>query len=109
MREKELEQLFKDRVKKRGGKAYKFVSPGTSGVPDRLVILPGNKVGFVELKAPGKKSSPEQCYQQRKLEDLGCYVAVIDSSEMIDVVIREIQEHGADCTLYDISANGRLL
>lgn len=90
MSEKELEKMFRDAVRKAGGCAYKFVSPGMSGVPDRLVVLPGNAIGFVELKAPGKKSRPEQCYQQRRLEDLGCYVAVLDDPGMIEQIIREI-------------------
>lgn len=40
MLEKELERKFMYTIKKLGGKAYKFVSPGNAGVPDRIVILP---------------------------------------------------------------------
>lgn len=90
MSEKELEKMFRTAVREAGGCAYKFVSPGMSGVPDRLVVLPGNAIGFVELKAPGKKSRPEQCYQQRRLRGLGCYVTVLDAPEMIGQIIREI-------------------
>lgn len=108
MSEKELEKMFKDEVKKAGGCAYKFVSPGMSGVPDRLVVLPGNAVGFVELKAPGKKSRPEQCYQQRKLENLGCYVAVLDNPSLIRQVIEEIQKHNAT-NLRDMLEAGGLI
>lgn len=93
MREKELEKKFVEAVRKAGGKAYKFTSPGTSGVPDRLVVFPDNCIGFVELKAPGKKSTAEQCYQQKKLEELGCYVAVLDNPELIDAIIREIRDY----------------
>lgn len=109
MSEKELEKKFKDMVRKESGCAYKFVSPGTSGVPDRLVVLPGGRVGFVELKAPGKKSRPEQCYQQRKLEDLGCYVAVVDNLEMAEQVIKEIKEYTTDDVLLDILEAGGLM
>lgn len=111
MSEKELEKLFRDEVKKAGGCAYKFVSPGMSGVPDRLVVLPDNCIGFVELKAPGKKSRPEQCYQQRRLENLGCYVAVLDDPDSIGQIIQEIQEYdaAADDFLRDVLEAGGLI
>lgn len=99
MSEKELEKKFVRAVREAGGRAYKFVSPGTTGVPDRLVVMPDNNIGFVELKAPGKKSGPEQCYQQRVLENLGCYVCVLDNPELIDTVIREISHYQADGNL----------
>ena len=94
MSERELEKMFRLAVKAAGGCAYKFVSPGMSGVPDRLVVLPDNCIGFVELKAPGKKSRPEQCYQQRRLENMGCYVAVLDDLDRIEQIIQEIREYG---------------
>lgn len=55
MLESKIEAYLRQRVKDLGGIAYKFTSPGNSGVPDRLVLLPGNRTVFVELKAPGKK------------------------------------------------------
>jgi len=55
MREKEVEAALVKAAKKRNGVALKFVSPGLSGVPDRLVLLPDGKIGFIELKSPGKK------------------------------------------------------
>ena len=56
MREKEIEAALVKAAKKRNGMALKFVSPGMSGVPDRLVLLPDGKLGFIELKAPGKRN-----------------------------------------------------
>ena len=99
MSEKELEKKFVKAVREAGGRAYKFVSPGTSGVPDRLVVLPDNNIGFVELKAPGKKSRLEQRYQQRVLEGLGCYVCVLDNPDLIETVITEIRHYQADANL----------
>mgnify|MGYP001041888205 CR=1 FL=1 len=93
MVEKEIEKLFCRKVKQAGGKAYKFVSPGNSGVPDRLVILPGGKIGFVELKAPGKAPRPDKDHQIRCLENMGCYVAVADQLGQLDQIIREIAEY----------------
>ena len=54
MREKIIEQHLVMAVKNSGGIAPKLVSPGFDGMPDRLVLLPGGKIGFVEVKAPGK-------------------------------------------------------
>lgn len=90
MREKEIEVYLRDQVKKHGGKAYKFESPGNDGVPDRLVIFPKNGVYFVELKAPGKKPRPLQIKQMAVLSSLGCDVRVIDSKEQVDEFIREV-------------------
>lgn len=108
MSEKELEKMFRDEVKKAGGCAYKFVSPGMSGVPDRLVILPDNCIGFVELKAPGKEPRPEQRYQHRRLAALGCYVTVLDDPDSIQRVIHEIRHHKttADDFLYNVLEAG---
>ena len=52
MREKTIEQKLVQAVKTKGGIAPKFVSPGFSGVPDRLILLPDGKCGFVEVKVP---------------------------------------------------------
>lgn len=89
MREKEIEVYLRDQVKKHGGKAYKFESPGNDGVPDRLVIFPKNRIYFVELKAPGKKPRPLQIKQITVLSSLGCDVRVIDSKEQVDEFIME--------------------
>ena len=50
MRERDIEKLLVEEVKKLGGRAYKWVSPGNDGVPDRIVVFPGKAPVFVELK-----------------------------------------------------------
>ena len=50
MKEKEIEKILVDEVKRLGGRAYKWTSPGNDGVPDRIVFLPDTRVIFVELK-----------------------------------------------------------
>lgn len=77
-------------VKKMGGMAVKFVSPGLDGVPDRIVLLPNKKMAFVELKAPGKKLRPLQEKRRSQLEALGFPVYVIDGAEQIGGVLDEI-------------------
>jgi hypothetical protein len=87
MTEKELELMLVREVKRRGGRAFKFISPGINGVPDRLVLLPGGKVGFVEVKAPGKKMRPNQIKRKGELEGLGFLVYCLDNPEDIGGVL----------------------
>ncbi len=86
-REKNIEQYLVRRVKELGGRAYKFVSPGNNGVPDRIVILPGGKIFFAEMKAPGRKTTALQNMQIKRLQDLGQKVYVLDSRESIDLCL----------------------
>jgi len=73
-----------------GGIAPKFTSPGFDGMPDRLVLLPDGRMGFVELKAPGKKPRALQMARHRLLRRLGFKVYVIDEINQIDSVLEEI-------------------
>jgi hypothetical protein len=91
MRERDIEAYLRDQVKAIGGIAYKFVSPGNAGVPDRLVLLPGERVVFVELKASGRQPTPLQLRQQRRIRDLGFTVLVIDSKEEVDEFIKGVR------------------
>lgn len=91
MREKAIEQKLRTEVKANGGLALKFISPGTVGVPDRIVLLPGSRVYFVELKAPGKTPSPKQVKMAEVLEKLGHKVRVIDSMEKVKEFMDEIR------------------
>lgn len=91
MRESLIERKLVIEVKKRGGLAVKFVSPGLDGVPDRLVLFPGGKLAFVELKAPGKTMRPLQEKRARQLTALGFQVYCVDNKEKIGGVLDEIQ------------------
>lgn len=91
MREKEIESALFKAAKKRNGLALKFVSPGMSGVPDRIVLLPGARIGFIELKASGKKMRPLQEKRKRQLESLGFLVFCLDSKEEVEVILDAIQ------------------
>ena len=91
MREKETEAKLVMAVRKLGGLAPKFVSPGLDGVPDRLVLLPGGKIAFIELKAENRKMRPLQVRRKRQLEALGFLVYCIDRPEQIGGILNEIQ------------------
>lgn len=90
MREKTIEHDLVMEVKRVGGLALKFVSPGFDGVPDRLVLLQGGKMGFVEVKAPGKHPHPLQEARHRLLRRLGFKVYVLDDAEQIGGIIDDI-------------------
>ena len=77
MREQQIEQNLAKAVKAAGGIAPKFTSPGFAGMPDRLVLMPGGHIGFVEVKAPGEKPRPLQLSRHRLLRRLGFPVYVL--------------------------------
>lgn len=83
-RESSVERYLVKRVKELGGEAYKFVSPGRRGVPDRLVVLPGGRLFFVECKAPGQKVRATQAREIARLIELEQTVYVVDSREEAD-------------------------
>ena len=86
MREKDVEAYLVRKVKELGGTAYKFVSPGHDGVPDRLVCLPGGLVWFVELKARGQKPRPLQQAEIGRLCNLGFRVSVAYNKSDVDAL-----------------------
>lgn len=87
--ERQIEKRFKREVEVRGAKAYKFVSPGLKGVPDRLVLFPGGKAVFAELKRPGETPRPLQEKRAAELRALGFQVYAIDSVEGVQAFIQE--------------------
>ena len=91
MREKDIEAALVKAVKNRGGKAYKFVSPGVDGVPDRIIVLPHGKIGFCELKKPGQRLRILQEKRKHELELLGFLVFCVDGKEQIGGVLDAIQ------------------
>jgi len=91
MDEKYIEQAFRKAVRDSGGIALKFVSPGFSGVPDRLVLMPYGKIAFVEVKAPGEKPRALQLSRHKLLRRLGFKVYVLDDISQIGGMIDEIQ------------------
>lgn len=91
MKERDIEIYLRDQIKQLGGVAYKFVSPGNAGVPDRLVLLPRGRVVFVELKARGKESTPLQMRQQERITNLGFDVRTISSFAAIDCLVQELK------------------
>ena len=90
MKEKQTEQKLVSAVRHVGGLCPKFVSPGFIGMPDRIVLLPGGRMAFVEVKAPGQKPRVLQAARQQLLQDLGFKVYVLSDMQQIGVILDEI-------------------
>ena len=92
MYEKTLEKQICNKVKDLGGRAFKWVCPGVSGVPDRICILPGGRIIFIELKRPRVKNglSSRQGKIISVLEKLGCRVRRINCKEDFDKTLEEL-------------------
>ena len=91
MREIVIEHKLVSAVKAMGGIAPKFVSPGYDGMPDRLILLPGGKIAFVEVKAMGRKPRPLQLHRHRLLRRLGFKVFVLDDENQITSMLSRIK------------------
>lgn len=92
MEESTIESKLRDGVKRLGGRAYKFVSPGNDGVPDRLVVMPGRMPIFVELKTESGRLSPLQKVQIDRLKKLGQDVRVLYGMKEVEGFLQQIKE-----------------
>jgi hypothetical protein len=90
IREKTIEQRLVREVKAAGGICPKLVCPGMDGMPDRLVLLPDGKMGFVEVKATGEKPRPLQIARHEMLRKMGFTVYVLDNPEEIERILYEV-------------------
>ncbi|EFB2576639.1 VRR-NUC domain-containing protein [Escherichia coli] len=86
-RESLIEKHLVAEVKKAGGVAFKFVSPGRRSVPDRIVLLPGGRLVFVECKAPGKAPRADQLREHERLRELGFTVVELDSKNLEEIIL----------------------
>ena len=91
MNEKLIDKKLVEGVKKLGGLALKFWTVSFSGFPDRMIIMPGAKVEFVELKTTGKKPSPIQSKVHGMLRKFGFKVPVIDTQILLDEFLNTLK------------------
>ena len=94
MREASIERRLVDGIRKAGGLALKFTSPGHSGVPDRIVLLPGGRVVFVELKTETGRLSPLQAAVHRQFRSYGMDVRTLRGKQEVEGFISEVQSMG---------------
>ena len=94
--EKEIEASMRRMVERHGGRCLKWVCPGWNGVPDRIILLPGGRILFVETKRPrGGRVDPLQRKWHKWLTDLGFehyFVHTDEHIKMLDMLIREMLE-----------------
>lgn len=88
--EKTTEKYLKNQVTKLGGVCYKWVSPNIKGVPDRICLLPGGKVAFIELKSEGEEPTKLQYYMIDMLTNLGFFADYADTKYRVDTLLEEI-------------------
>jgi hypothetical protein len=93
MREAEIEKRLKNGIRQIGGRCYKFVSPGNDGVPDRIVVLPGGRIVFVELKTETGRLSPLQRIQITRLQELGTDVRVLKGLTEVNQFFEEMKSN----------------
>lgn len=92
IRERDVEQYLREEVRRAGGWALKFISPGCAGVPDRLLLFPG-RVYFVEVKRPGEELRPLQKAVFRRLYlQYGLHLRVVSDRAAVDELIRDIRD-----------------
>lgn len=89
--EKVLERKLNSGVKKLGGLSFKFVPQLISGIPDRIILLPGGRIFFAEIKTTKKKPKKLQMFWINNIRKLGFRVEVIDTSEQIDKILTEYE------------------
>lgn len=95
MKESSIERKLIEFVKRSGGLCLKFVSPGNAGVPDRIVLLPGGVVGFVELKTETGRLAPIQKAWLAKLQRLGFDAQVLYGIEEVKAYAARLSEAGS--------------
>ena len=94
MNEKLLEKKLRVNIEMLGGKAIKFLSTYWAGAPDRIVLLPGGKIYWVELKSTGEKLRDLQETRKKQLEKLGFKVFTIDCQQNLDLFLQEVKRNG---------------
>jgi hypothetical protein len=92
MQEKVIEQKLTKAVRQNGGVCWKFTSPGTAGVPDRILLMPEGQIAFVEVKAPGETPRSLQLSRHKLLRRLGFRVYVLDNTHDIQKIIAEVKK-----------------
>lgn len=91
MREATIEARLVREVRKLGGLCYKFTSPGNPGVPDRIVILPGGRTIYVELKTEIGRLAKLQQWQIEELRKRGAEVRVLKGLDQVTAFLEEVK------------------
>lgn len=85
-----IEQRLKAGIEARGGLCLKLNPTAYRGIPDRMVLLPGGELIFIELKKPSGRLSRLQGHWRVMLERLGFEVLTLWSDVDVDQFLREL-------------------
>ena len=96
--ENRVESHLKNEVKRLGGRSYKWVSPGCTGVPDQIVMLFG-EVWFVEVKTLCGTFSPQQLRRATEIKQQGMNIHPVYGKRGVDKFIKKLQLNNAKETL----------
>ena len=91
MKERAIEARLVRMVREMGGLCFKFVSPGNPGVPDRIVLLPGNRIVFVELKTEVGRLANIQKWQLDEIRKRGADVRVLKGLGQVKAFVEEVR------------------
>lgn len=94
MLEKQIESKFVKQIKLMGGRAYKFISPGNIGVPDRIVIWPDGSIEFIELKTAKGRLSKTQATQIARLQAMECDVHILYGMDAVNAYLQVRKKRG---------------
>lgn len=87
MLEKSIEKKMKLFAERNQGELLKLFVPGENGIPDRLLLMPGGRVAFIELKKQGEKPKKLQQYFHKQLRRKGFDVHVVDNVHTAEKVV----------------------
>lgn len=88
--EKVIEDRLKEGTEKEcGGMCIKLYSIFFTGLPDRMLLLPGGVIVFVELKSTGKPQSGRQRFVSKQIRKLGFLVLVIDTLADVELLLND--------------------
>ena len=90
--ETNIEKYVVKAVKQLGGFAIKGNTVNSKGYPDRVIHLPGGKIGFLELKSEGLKPKKLQQHWLNKLSDLGFKAGYADTKAKAETFIKELMQ-----------------
>ena len=89
--EKRIESWLNEQIRRMGGISYKFVSPMNPGVPDRIYLMPGGAVWFVELKTEIGRLANIQKWQGDRIRGIGCRYRVIKGMDQARAFVEELE------------------
>ena len=90
--ERDVERYLVRKVEELGLRVYKFVPDQAPGMPDRVILLPGQRVLWVELKTEGGRLAKLQRYRHLELSKQGHNVCTVWSKDDVDALVDLIKK-----------------